>query len=303
MTGPRKRTLPAVTTSIITVALLLGGTGSSHADSARDARRSAKNHSTSVQRQPHNASTRSTSSRSHATGASDRLDEALIREALERRQAWTERSEPRRDLLQTAGAPWAVKDPPAGQGYGASQIPVQAPTFSVDEPRLDDSGMLAAGQPRNPRNGNEDLIREALRNRGQPYVWGGASRGGFDCSGFICYLFRKQRGMKLPHSASAQSRMGSPVHGPELQSGDLVFFTTYRPGVSHVGIYLGENRFIHAANHIRNVRIDSLTGYYERRLVCARRLSPAPLKFSPRDLQDYLKEPGKPPSDEDLIDP
>jgi len=163
--------------------------------------------------------------------------------------------------------------------------------------------MLAAGQPRNPRNGNEDLIREALRNRGQPYVWGGASRGGFDCSGFICYLFRKQRGMKLPHSASAQSRMGSPVHGPELQSGDLVFFTTYRPGVSHVGIYLGENRFIHAANHIRNVRIDSLTGYYERRLVCARRLSPAPLKFSPRDLQDYLKEPGKPPSDEDLIDP
>ena len=123
---------------------------------------------------------------------------------------------------------------------------------------------------------NDDLIREALRNRGVRYVWGGASRGGFDCSGLVCYVFRKQRGMQLPHSASAQARLGTPVHREDLQPGDLVFFSTYRPGISHVGIYIGDNRFIHAANRRSDVRTDRLSGYFGRRLKAARRISRAP---------------------------
>lgn len=142
---------------------------------------------------------------------------------------------------------------------------------------------------------NDDLIREALRNRGTPYVWGGASRGGFDCSGFVCYLFAKQRGLKLPHSASAQARVGTPVNRNELQPGDLVFFHTYRAGISHVGMYIGDNRFIHAANTRRDVRVDSLTGYYANRLRSARRISPAPLRISPQDLKDFLKDASEPP--------
>jgi cell wall-associated NlpC family hydrolase len=232
--------------------------------------------------------TRSSSPRAQT---SDRLDEAFIREALARRQAW---NEPRRDLLQ----PGTVKDPPAGREPIARAVPAAAVEIPGQE-----SGALGAGQPAAERGSNDDLIKEALRNRGQPYVWGGASRGGFDCSGFICYLFRKQRGMKLPHSASAQSRLGTPVRSGELQPGDLVFFSTYRPGISHVGVFIGENRFIHAANRRRDVRIDSLDGYYAKRLRCARRLSPAPLKFSTRDLSEFLKEPSQPPPDEDLIDP
>jgi len=146
---------------------------------------------------------------------------------------------------------------------------------------------------------NEDLIREALRNRGQPYVWGGASRGGFDCSGLICYIFRKQRGMMLPHSASAQARLGKSVRCEELQPGDLVFFSTYRPGISHVGIYIGDNRFIHGANRRRGVRLDALTGYYARRLRAARRISPAPLRFTPQDLKEYLQDSSEmPPAQE-----
>ncbi len=131
---------------------------------------------------------------------------------------------------------------------------------------------------------NDELVRAALRKRGTPYVWGGASRGGFDCSGFVCYIFGQMHGMKLPHSASAQSRLGSAVAKDELKAGDLVFFSTYRPGVSHVGIYVGDNKFVHAANSRRGTRVDSISGYYGNRYKWARRLTPTPIKFTPRDL-------------------
>lgn len=107
------------------------------------------------------------------------------------------------------------------------------------------------------------------------------------------------RGMQLPHSASAQSRLGSAVPKDDLQAGDVVFFTTYRPGVSHVGIYIGENRFIHAANKRKGCRIDTLTGYYAKRYKWARRYSPAPIKFSPSDLDQIMKDTSELPVGED----
>ncbi len=123
---------------------------------------------------------------------------------------------------------------------------------------------------------NEDLIREALAHRGTPYRYGGASRGGFDCSGFSSYVYRRTRGLNLPHSASAQARRGTRVAREDLRPGDLVFFGSGRR-IHHVGIYLGNEKFIHAANRRSNVRIDSLaTGWYRRSYVCARRLSHAP---------------------------
>lgn len=117
------------------------------------------------------------------------------------------------------------------------------------------------------------LVNEALRQRGSRYVWGGASRGGFDCSGLIRYVFQKKQGITLPHSASAQAMRGKPVPNSELKPGDLLFFSTYRRGISHVGIYIGGGKFVHAANRRRGVRVDPLTGYYARRLRAARRLS------------------------------
>lgn len=201
-----------------------------------------------------------------------------LREALARRRAWTQ---PRLSLLKPA----KVQDPPANLGGAVADSP-------------DREGVLVArAEPAAADAGNEDLIREALRNRGQPYVWGGASRGGFDCSGFICYIFRNKRGVSLPHSASAQARLGVPVRSEELQPGDVVFFRTYRPGISHVGLYIGDNRFVHAANSRKDVRIDSLSGYYANRLKAARRISPAPLRFTPEDLKTYLRDSSVPPSD------
>lgn len=181
-----------------------------------------------------------------------------------------------------------MKDPPAATG---EEFPAER-TAQLEEEglALDQEGvLLASNQAVDERSTNNDVIKEALRNRGKPYIWGGASRHGFDCSGFVCYVFAKQRGIKLPHSASAQSTYGKPVSSKDLQPGDLVFFRTYRRGISHVGIYMGDNRFIHAANRRKDVRIDTLSGYYGKRLKAARRILPAPVRFSPDDIKKLEK--------------
>jgi len=137
-----------------------------------------------------------------------------------------------------------------------------------------------------PVNEGEDdhLIREALAARGERYRWGGASRGGFDCSGFTRYLYARHAGVTLPHSASAQARLGQKVPREALQPGDLLFFHTSRRGISHVGLYIGGNQFVHAANTRRRVRVDSLNeAYYRNRFVTARRFKepPAQVPWAP----------------------
>src|SRR5207248_1115033 len=82
------------------------------------------------------------------------------------------------------------------------------------------------------------LIQDALAARGTRYRWGGTSRGGFDCSGFTRYLMARNLGVNLPHSAHAQAHYGQKVPLEELREGDLVFFRTYRRGISHVGFNL-----------------------------------------------------------------
>jgi cell wall-associated NlpC family hydrolase len=121
---------------------------------------------------------------------------------------------------------------------------------------------------------DESVVRLASRYKGVRYRWGGSSRNGFDCSGFTRYIYRQHAGVDLPHSASAQFRMGTPVPRDQLKPGDLVFFQTYRRGASHVGIYIGDGKFIHASSAGRRVRVDSLNdGYYRQRYLGARRLT------------------------------
>lgn len=104
------------------------------------------------------------------------------------------------------------------------------------------------------RNGDDGsglnpFVRVAIRYRGTPYVWGGESGRGFDCSGFIMRVMRDLGYPALPHSAAVQFNYGMPVARELLKPGDIVFFAnTYKAGVSHVGIYLGQRQFIHAAN-------------------------------------------------------
>jgi len=119
----------------------------------------------------------------------------------------------------------------------------------------------------------DDLIRMAYAYRGIRYRSGGTtSRSGFDCSGFTRYVYAK-KGVRLPHSSRSQYGIGQSVPESQLQAGDLVFFRTTRKGISHVGIYVGNGKFIHASNHSRGVTVDSLhSGYYSPRYVGARRV-------------------------------
>lgn len=134
------------------------------------------------------------------------------------------------------------------------------------------SGSVASTKATTTASGETDLVQMALACRGDRYRRGGTSRGGFDCSGFTRYVFARY-GIRLPHSSAAQSSVGNSVDRSALQPGDLVFFHTYRRGVSHVGIYVGDNRFVHAATYGRGVRVDSMnSSYYASRYVCARRV-------------------------------
>ncbi len=117
------------------------------------------------------------------------------------------------------------------------------------------------------------LLQRALAYRGTPYRWGGASREGLDCSGLVLRAL-SDIGRRAPHSAALQSRLGKPVADGDLQPGDLVFFeNTYKPGISHVGIYEGDSRFIHASSVARKVAVGDLgRRYFRERYAGARRL-------------------------------
>lgn len=115
------------------------------------------------------------------------------------------------------------------------------------------------------------VVQNAMAYMGVPYVFGGSTPSGFDCSGFVMYVFRGA-GISLPRTADVQYEVGTPVEKSELRAGDLVFFTTYTYGPSHVGISLGGDKFIHASSS-KGVTIDTLNrGYWISTYIGARRV-------------------------------
>lgn len=123
------------------------------------------------------------------------------------------------------------------------------------------------------------LAKKALSYRGVRYRMGGTSTSGIDCSGLTQAVYKKW-GMKLPRTSTEQFRKGRPVPREQLKEGDLVFFkNTYKRGVSHVGIYVGDNRFVHAAGSGKGVVVSNLSDkYHANHYAGARRiaLDPAP---------------------------
>jgi cell wall-associated NlpC family hydrolase len=146
--------------------------------------------------------------------------------------------------------------------------------YAIDDPD-DPDGSATPGSRATSANAQKPRSNRAVQiarmYRGTRYVWGGTTSRGFDCSGFVRYVYARL-GQLLPRTAREQSHCGQVVHSADLKPGDILFFHTSRRGISHVGIYLGSSRFIHAANPRKGVTVSVLGGYYAHRLVGARRL-------------------------------
>lgn len=176
-------------------------------------------------------------------------------------------------MLAGCGAlvPTPVIDPSPSLVTGPATAPVTAPVAPPVEP----SRQTALRQDRAMRmpERSPELLLQALATSGFDYRRGGQSHtSGFDCSGLVAHVFQQAYGVKLPHNSRAQSGYGKPIQVAELEIGDLVFFNTEQP-FSHVGIYLGDNRFIHAPKPGAVVRTENFTArYWKTRFNGARRI-------------------------------
>jgi cell wall-associated NlpC family hydrolase len=118
------------------------------------------------------------------------------------------------------------------------------------------------------------LVTRAMKYLGTPYRYGGTSPGGFDCSGFVYYLYGAVFGQSIPRMPHDMAREGTPVGRGDLRRGDLVFFG-YRGTFTHVGIYAGNGQFVHATHRGSPLQVSSLDGdYYRDRYMTAVRLAP-----------------------------
>ena len=122
-----------------------------------------------------------------------------------------------------------------------------------------------------------DLVVNAMTFLGVPYRRGGTNAStGFDCSGFVRSMFEQTVGKVLPRRASEQAAATEKIDKQDLKPGDLVFFNTMRQTFSHVGIYVGDNKFIHSPKPGQQVRVDDRRqAYWDRRFTGARRVAPA----------------------------
>jgi cell wall-associated NlpC family hydrolase len=157
--------------------------------------------------------------------------EARLKAAVERRLR--EEAAARRAAAQAAAGAPALPPPPSGVAPPPVNVPIG-----------------------NPGVGHPQAAQIALRYLGVPYVWGGASPSGFDCSGLVMYVYA-QLGISLPHYTVAQWNATEPIGPSQMEPGDLVFFN----GLGHVGIYLGGGQFVDAPHTGAVVRIDSLSSW------------------------------------------
>ena len=175
-------------------------------------------------------------------------------------------SEPLMKMLADKGllAPAALSPAPPAT-TDAATAPTAGPAAAPVEP-----GLMRRVQDR-----ASDMVVSAMNFIGVRYRRGGTSaETGFDCSGFTRHMFEMSLGLVLPRRADEQAAMPGlvKVQRDELKPGDLVFFNTMRRTFSHVGIYIGDNRFVHAPRHGKDVRTDDMTfGYWAKRFTGARR--------------------------------
>ena len=170
----------------------------------------------------------------------------------------------------STGAVYTPKPfPMPGGGSGPVAIPAPAP---APDPAAEPPPPSAAAVVPGPADGYA-LSGTALSLRGAPYRAGGEDPSGFDCSGFVQYVYH-QHGVAMPREVREQFRVGKTIDRGRLAPGDLVFFSTVAPGASHVGIVIGGDQFVHAPSERGVVRVENLTSqYWASRFIGAKRVS------------------------------
>ena len=155
----------------------------------------------------------------------------------------------------------------------AAAVPI-APLAAAESVSARAPALQASVVPATVWHGAQELAIYALGLIGVDYRFGGTTpERGLDCSGLVRYVFQQVTGVMLPRTSQEISRLGAKIPVAELMPGDLVFFNTRRLQFSHVGIYLGEDRFIHAPRQGGEVEIVTLSkGYWQKRFDGARRL-------------------------------
>lgn len=166
----------------------------------------------------------------------------------------------------------ALLAPPSGTTAILGTPPSTSSTTNIAAPTGNNPKPLGKLQDLTDRA--SELVMQAMGTLGISYRRGGeAPENGFDCSGLVRHVFREAWGSTLPRTAAELSRVGKKIMPQDLQPGDLVFYNTLRRGFSHVGIYLGDNKFIHSPSSGGQVRIESMeVGYWKKRFNGARRV-------------------------------
>ena len=160
----------------------------------------------------------------------------------------------------------------------AHAAPYSGPSDDL-EIYLSDSGLISkiSKVSQNVSDRASDLVINAMGFLGVPYRRGGSNDSGFDCSGFVRSMYEQTLGKVLPRSARDQANATEKIDKTELQPGDLVFFNTMRQTFSHVGIYVGDHKFIHSPRPGKEVKVEDMRQtYWVNRFTGARRVDNHP---------------------------
>src|ERR671912_921007 len=185
----------------------------------------------------------------------------------------------------SSGAVYTPQPFPMPGGSGGT-VAIPAPADPAAPPVAAIPGSVPPSTPTSAAPGRSDTVvpsgsnadgyalsGTALALRGAPYRDGGIDPSGFDCSGFVRYVY-EQHGVAVPRQVRDQFRIGMNVDRDDLEPGDLVFFSTTAPGASHVGIVIGGDQFVHAPSERGVVRVESLAAaYWASRYIGAKRVS------------------------------
>ena len=252
-----------------TLAVLLGSSSFEDMLNRVEAVNSTSNQDASIVRQVISFKAAIQQHRTELQNAHAEQQRVVAEKAAQRRRIESQLATRKQLLSSIRGEIVRIKAAEAAQ---QRQLEVAAQSRLADETAPPATGIgVGASTPEGstiaPPNVHGGVVGVAMHYLGVPYVWGGSTPRGFDCSGLVMYAFA-QIGISVPHSSYAQFAMGTPVSISQLEPGDLVFFA----GASHVGIYIGGGQFIHAPHTGDVVKISSLTGWYSSEFAGGRRI-------------------------------